>query len=74
MGRRGVIYSWNKEPDLFLLLCIGVGISNTFVCLLRLDVKCSSILQGYYVFSQKLKHVVRLPFATTAYGGCRYDR
>ncbi|XP_028112823.1 protein FIP1 [Camellia sinensis] len=25
-------------------------------------------LQGYYVFSQKLKHVVRLPFATTAYG------
>ncbi|CAL5376769.1 unnamed protein product [Camellia sinensis] len=24
-------------------------------------------LQGYYVFSQKLKHVVRLPFATTAY-------
>ncbi|XP_057497997.1 protein FIP1-like isoform X4 [Actinidia eriantha] len=25
-------------------------------------------LQGYYVFSQKLKHIVRLPFATTAYG------
>ncbi|XP_047311427.1 protein FIP1-like [Impatiens glandulifera] len=24
-------------------------------------------LQGYYVFSQKLKHIVRLPFATTAY-------
>ncbi|XP_047322213.1 protein FIP1-like isoform X2 [Impatiens glandulifera] len=24
-------------------------------------------LQGYYVFSQKLKHLVRLPFATTAY-------
>lgn len=25
-------------------------------------------LQGYYVFSQKLKHIVRLPFAITAYG------
>ncbi|OAY54003.1 protein FIP1 [Manihot esculenta] len=25
-------------------------------------------LQGYYSFSQKLKHVVHLPFATTAYG------
>ncbi|XP_010541989.1 PREDICTED: uncharacterized protein LOC104815334 [Tarenaya hassleriana] len=25
-------------------------------------------LQGYYSFSQKLKHVVRLPFAITAYG------
>jgi hypothetical protein len=25
-------------------------------------------LQGYYVFSQKLKHIVRLPFAATAYG------
>ncbi|XP_031373281.1 protein FIP1-like isoform X1 [Punica granatum] len=25
-------------------------------------------LQGYYSFSQKLKHVVRLPFAVTAYG------
>ncbi|THG01246.1 hypothetical protein TEA_008042 [Camellia sinensis var. sinensis] len=32
---------------------------------------CFIVLQmmmGYYVFSQKLKHVVRLPFATTAYG------
>ncbi|GMN52993.1 hypothetical protein TIFTF001_022135 [Ficus carica] len=25
-------------------------------------------LQGYYSFSQKLKHIVRLPFATMAYG------
>ncbi|KAJ0091760.1 hypothetical protein Patl1_13590 [Pistacia atlantica] len=25
-------------------------------------------LQGYYSFSQKLKHIVRLPFAITAYG------
>ncbi|XP_052181368.1 protein FIP1 [Diospyros lotus] len=25
-------------------------------------------LQGYYVFSQKLKHIARLPFATIAYG------
>ncbi|KAL3532697.1 hypothetical protein ACH5RR_006218 [Cinchona calisaya] len=25
-------------------------------------------LQGYYVFSQKLKHVIRLPFAFIAYG------
>lgn len=25
-------------------------------------------LQGYYIFSQKLKHIVRLPFATTSYG------
>lgn len=25
-------------------------------------------LQGYYVFSQKLKHIVRLPFAVIAYG------
>ncbi|XP_059634733.1 protein FIP1 isoform X2 [Cornus florida] len=25
-------------------------------------------LQGYYIFSQKLKHIIRLPFATTAYG------
>ncbi|PON41306.1 TMEM192 family [Parasponia andersonii] len=25
-------------------------------------------LQGYYSFSQKLKHIVRLPFATIAYG------
>ncbi|XP_030469803.1 protein FIP1-like isoform X2 [Syzygium oleosum] len=25
-------------------------------------------LQGYYSFSQKLKHIVRLPFAFTAYG------
>ncbi|KAK9275676.1 hypothetical protein L1049_022943 [Liquidambar formosana] len=25
-------------------------------------------LQGYYMFSQKLKHIVRLPFASTAYG------
>ncbi|KAA8534772.1 hypothetical protein F0562_029786 [Nyssa sinensis] len=25
-------------------------------------------LQGYYIFSQKLKHIVRLPFAITAYG------
>ncbi|XP_050377185.1 protein FIP1-like [Argentina anserina] len=25
-------------------------------------------LQGYYSFSQKLKHIVRLPFAATAYG------
>ncbi|GAB4838043.1 Cleavage polyadenylation factor subunit fip1 [Ancistrocladus abbreviatus] len=25
-------------------------------------------LQGYYMFSQKLKHVVRLPFATITYG------
>ncbi|XP_077230775.1 protein FIP1-like [Tasmannia lanceolata] len=25
-------------------------------------------LQGYYMFSQKLKHIVRLPFATVAYG------
>lgn len=24
--------------------------------------------QGYYSFSQKLKHIVRLPFAITAYG------
>lgn len=26
------------------------------------------LLQGYYSFSQKLKHVVRLPFAIMAYG------
>ncbi|KAM0072754.1 putative TMEM192 family protein [Helianthus debilis subsp. tardiflorus] len=25
-------------------------------------------LQGYYIFSQKLKHIVRLPFASTSYG------
>ncbi|PHT73596.1 hypothetical protein T459_24381 [Capsicum annuum] len=25
-------------------------------------------LQGYYIFSQKLKHIIRLPFATIAYG------
>nr|AUS89438.1 frigida-interacting protein [Sesuvium portulacastrum] len=25
-------------------------------------------LQGYYMFSQKLKHIVRLPFATLSYG------
>ncbi|XP_010261861.1 PREDICTED: uncharacterized protein LOC104600551 isoform X1 [Nelumbo nucifera] len=25
-------------------------------------------LQGYYVFSQKLKHIIRLPFSTVAYG------
>ncbi|GMH04148.1 hypothetical protein Nepgr_005987 [Nepenthes gracilis] len=25
-------------------------------------------LQGYYTFSQKLKHIVRLPFSTIAYG------
>nr|XP_043619114.1 protein FIP1 [Erigeron canadensis] len=25
-------------------------------------------LQGYYIFSQKLKHIVRLPFAGAAYG------
>ncbi|KAK1307553.1 hypothetical protein QJS10_CPA09g00106 [Acorus calamus] len=25
-------------------------------------------LQGYYGYSQKLKHIVRLPFATIAYG------
>ncbi|KAM7513057.1 hypothetical protein LguiB_011932 [Lonicera macranthoides] len=25
-------------------------------------------LQGYYIFSQKLKHIIRLPFATTSYG------
>ncbi|XP_071721459.1 protein FIP1-like [Rutidosis leptorrhynchoides] len=25
-------------------------------------------LQGYYIFSQKLKHIVRLPFACTSYG------
>ncbi|XP_058078264.1 protein FIP1-like isoform X1 [Magnolia sinica] len=25
-------------------------------------------LQGYYMFSQKLKHIVRIPFSTTAYG------
>ncbi|XP_020571356.1 uncharacterized protein LOC110018396 [Phalaenopsis equestris] len=25
-------------------------------------------LQGYYMFSEKLKHIARLPFATTAYG------
>lgn len=25
-------------------------------------------LQGYYIFSQKLKHIVRLPFATISYG------
>lgn len=25
-------------------------------------------LQGYYTFSQKLKHIVRLPFATLSYG------
>ncbi|KAI3913455.1 hypothetical protein MKW98_003934 [Papaver atlanticum] len=27
-------------------------------------------LQGYYVFSQKLKHIMRLPFATITYGTC----
>ncbi|KAI3495696.1 hypothetical protein L1887_38042 [Cichorium endivia] len=27
-------------------------------------------LQGYYIFSQKLKHVIRLPFATISYGTC----
>ncbi|KAI3857256.1 hypothetical protein MKW92_032661 [Papaver armeniacum] len=27
-------------------------------------------LQGYYVFSQKLKHIMRLPFATFTYGTC----
>ncbi|KAL8191822.1 hypothetical protein R6Q57_028553 [Mikania cordata] len=25
-------------------------------------------LQGFYIFSQKLKHIVRLPFASTSYG------
>ncbi|KAK3034507.1 hypothetical protein RJ639_032496, partial [Escallonia herrerae] len=25
-------------------------------------------LQGYYIFSQKLKHIIRLPFTTTSYG------
>nr|GMC92622.1 TMEM192 family [Ipomoea batatas] len=25
-------------------------------------------LQGHYIFSQKLKHIIRLPFATIAYG------
>ncbi|KAJ4952845.1 hypothetical protein NE237_029677 [Protea cynaroides] len=25
-------------------------------------------LQGYYIFSQKLKHIIRLPFSTVAYG------
>lgn len=27
-------------------------------------------LQGYYIFSQKLKHVVRMPFAIISYGTC----
>nr|KAJ0192562.1 hypothetical protein LSAT_V11C800423260 [Lactuca sativa] len=27
-------------------------------------------LQGYYIFSQKLKHVVRMPFASFSYGTC----
>ncbi|CAI9293146.1 unnamed protein product [Lactuca saligna] len=27
-------------------------------------------LQGYYIFSQKLKHIIRLPFATMSYGTC----
>ncbi|KAL4571820.1 hypothetical protein LXL04_018585 [Taraxacum kok-saghyz] len=27
-------------------------------------------LQGYYIFSQKLKHVVRMPFASISYGTC----
>ncbi|KAK3213402.1 hypothetical protein Dsin_018108 [Dipteronia sinensis] len=30
--------------------------------------KCNCVFQGYYSFSQKLKHIVRLPFAITAYG------
>lgn len=48
----------------FQLLCTALGISNPpGLCLIGLD-----ILQGYYVFSQKLKHIVRLPFAATAYG------
>lgn len=27
-------------------------------------------LQGYYIFSEKLKHIVRLPFASASYGTC----
>lgn len=29
---------------------------------------CLLILQGYYLFSQKMKHIIRLPFAIIAYG------
>lgn len=47
----------------FFVLLLESLILQVYVCLIGLD-----ILQGYYVFSQKLKHIVRLPFATTAYG------
>ena len=34
----------------------------TLTCCVSFD------MQGYYDFSQKLKHIARLPFATIAYG------
>ncbi|KAF7149320.1 hypothetical protein RHSIM_Rhsim03G0227400 [Rhododendron simsii] len=42
------------------------------ILLIVTDDDSNSRNMGYYVFSQKLKHIVRLPFATTAYGGLTF--
>ncbi|KAL5768516.1 hypothetical protein ACOSP7_015061 [Xanthoceras sorbifolium] len=48
--------------DVILLVVTGL-FQQYFVCQVQ-----KIRLQGYYSFSQKLKHIVRLPFAITAYG------
>ncbi|KAL6541785.1 Cleavage polyadenylation factor subunit fip1 [Orobanche gracilis] len=50
-----------------VILLVVTGITGIFQQYLVYQVQ-KIRLQGYYGFSQKLKHIIRLPFATIAYG------
>ncbi|GAV72803.1 hypothetical protein CFOL_v3_16291 [Cephalotus follicularis] len=49
---------------LIITVCSASGIFQQYLVYQVQKIR----LQGYYSFSQKLKHIVRLPFAITAYG------
>ncbi|XP_024960058.1 protein FIP1 [Cynara cardunculus var. scolymus] len=60
--KQHLISQWLCTSDVVLLAVTGV-----FQQYMVYQVK-KIRLQGYYIFSQKLKHVIRLPFATITYG------
>ncbi|KAI3443555.1 hypothetical protein Pfo_000220 [Paulownia fortunei] len=69
VGASWILHSLQELIVLLLCSCDVILLVATGIFQQYLVYQVQKIrLQGYYGFSQKLKHIIRLPFATIAYG------
>ncbi|KAK4396847.1 protein FIP1 [Sesamum angolense] len=69
VGATWILHTFQELIILLLCTCDVILLVATGIFQQYLVYQVKKIrLQGYYGFSQKLKHLIRLPFATIAYG------